>query len=802
MFFVTIVIQSMGGLFMIGKTELTNKNRDELIFLNTFKNIKTMDIILAGISLLISRATIMDDLTPFGISFLIAYMLRYDRNILMPIASSFGFMTIHGRAAIPYILVTWILFLSKGVIQDDKGKIVKIGIATAVLFTASKSLYILISDYYLYDIIMTLFESVIIFTLLYVFTYGIDAIKKGQGRVFTNEEMICGSIMIALSISGLQYLSIYSIVFKNVVAIALIIIFAYNKGPSVGATVGITIGIVTSMSQSTLPLVISVYGFSGLLSGLFKDLGRIGSSVGFIIGSSIISFYIDGSIESVVNIKESLAGILLFLLISRIKKSFEGNIVIGVSKSTQIEEAYSSRLRDMTYKRLSEISRVFEELSITFEKVSDKKKLVQQKDISKIIDNVVKDVCNDCAICKFCWEEDFYITYQLMVDMTSEYELNGHIDMDDLSEEFTKRCNKPDLIVNKINYFFEMYKLDYRWETKILESRQLVSQQLEGISTIIDDLAKQIHQNIRFKQDVEKSIYSTLKNANIDIIEVIVTETDKDDFEIYLELDRNSSEYKVRSVPKRVSEIIGLELITDKFYSNTTNGGDNIKIKLLKGNRFGAMTKVCRLDEGFNYISGDSYTFGEKTNNYYIALSDGMGMGHRASQESSITISLLEKFLEAGFDKELALKTINSILVLKSTDEMSTTIDMTVIDLYRGSTKFVKIGSAPTFIKRKDKVQIIDSNTMPAGILQDVDIQVYEDTLEDGDFVITVSDGVLDANEDADDKDKWLADIITNIDSVNPQTISDIIIDRAIEISDESKRDDMTVLVTKFWKRV
>ena len=315
-------------------------------------------------------------------------------------------------------------------------------------------------------------------------------------------------------------------------------------------------------------------------------------------------------------------------------------------------------------------------------------------------------------------------------------------------------------------------------------------------------MANQIHQNIRFKQDVERSIYSSLRNANIEIIEVIVTETDKDDFEIYLELDRSSSEYKVRSIPKRVSEIVGLELITDKFYSNTSNDGENIKIKLLKGNRFGAMTKVCRLDEGFNYISGDSYTFGEKTNNYYIALSDGMGMGHRASQESSITISLLEKFLEAGFDKELALKTINSILVLKSTDEMSTTIDMTVIDLYRGSTKFVKIGSAPTFIKRKDKVQIVNSHTMPAGILQDVDIQVYEDTLEDGDFVITVSDGVLDANEEVDDKDKWLADIIRNIDSVNPQTISDIIIDEAIEISEASKRDDMTVLVTKFWKRV
>lgn len=788
---------------MISKTEVTSADEEELIILKLLKGVKTIDLVSGLIALLISRATIMDELTPFGISFLIAYTLKYNRNILIPLASSLGVMSIHGRASIPYLITIWVMFLSRAITRrENKKNIVKIGLISCGVFALSKWIYIIISDYYLYDMIMTFFEAVIIFTLLYVFAYGISTIKKGQGRVFTNEETICGAMMIALSISGLQHISIYSVVLKNVVGIALVTMFAYNKGPSVGATVGITIGVVTSMSQNDLPLVISVYGFSGLLSGLFRDLGRMGTSAGFIIGVTIISFYIDGSIESVINIKESLLGILLFLIISKVMRGSNDSIVIGVSKSTQIEEAYSSRLRDMTHKRLAEISKVFKELSVTFEKVSDKKKLVQQKDVSKIIDNVANDVCSKCAICKFCWEEDFYITYQLMFDIASEFESSGRVDMDKLSSEFTKRCNKTDLVVNKINYFFEMYKLDYRWETKILESRQLVSQQLEGISSIIDDLANQIHQNVKFKQDVEKTIYSSLRNMRIDILEVIVTETDKNDFEIFLELDKSSSTQRVKSIPKIVSQIIGIELTADKFYSNRENERDNIKLKLLKGNRFGAMTKVCRLDEGFNYISGDSYTFGERKNNYYIALSDGMGMGHKASQESGITISLLEKFLEAGFDKELALKTINSILVLKSTEEMSTTIDMTVIDLYRGSTKFVKIGSAPTFIKRKSKVQVVNSNTMPAGILQDVDIQIYEDNLEDGDFVITVSDGVLDANETTDDKEKWLAGIIENIESGNPQTIADVIIDQAIEISDASKRDDMTVLVTKFWKRV
>ena len=788
---------------MLNKIGTIESKYQESAIFKFIANIKAAEIFTTILSLLISRATIMDELTPFGISFIVAYTAKCNRNILIPLASSIGIISVHGKHSIPYVATIWATYLISGLSKKEKQKdIVNVAITTVAFFIIIKGSYIIISDYYLYDIIMTLFEGIIIFTLIYIFTYGIKTMQKDYSRVFTSEEIICGAIMLALSISGLQEISIYGLTIKNIVGITLVSMFAYNKGASVGATVGITIGIVTSMSQSNLPLVISVYGVAGLLSGLFRDLGKIGSSVGFLVGSVIISFYIDGSLESVLKIKEILVGVLLFLTVSKVIKRFDSNIVIGVSKSTQIEEAYSSRLRDMTHKRLTEISKVFQELATTFEKVSDKKKLVQQKDISKLIDKLAEDVCSNCAICKFCWEEDFYITYQLMFEMTNTVELNGSISTSMLSDEFTKRCNKTDTIVNKINYLFEAYKLDYKWENKILESRQLVSQQLEGISNIIDDLASQIYENVRFKQDVEKSVYTSLRNMDIDVLEVIVTETEKNDFEIFLEVSGSCEMHKIKSIPKLVSDIVGLELTTDKFYSNSRYEGDNIKLKLLKGNRFGAITKVCRLDEGFNYISGDSYTFGERKNNYYVALSDGMGTGHKANQESNITISLLEKFLEAGFDKELALKTINSILVLKSTDEMSTTIDMSVIDLYRGKTKFIKVGSAPTFIKRKNRVEVINSHTLPVGILKDVDFQVYEKDLEDGDFVITVSDGVLDANEHTDDKEKWMSDIIQKIDTLNPQILADKIIDEALEISKDAKRDDMTVLVTKIWKRV
>ena len=90
-----------------------------------------------------------------------------------------------------------------------------------------------------------------------------------------------------------------------------------------------------------------------------------------------------------------------------------------------------------------------------------------------------------------------------------------------------------------------------------------------------------------------------------------------------------------------------------------------------------------------------------------LALSDGMGSGLRAAKESKTTINLLENFFEAGFNKEIALKTINSILMLRSSDEMFSTIDLTIFDKYSGEAEFIKIGAVSTFIKTQGKVDVI-----------------------------------------------------------------------------------------------
>ena len=185
-----------------------------------------------------------------------------------------------------------------------------------------------------------------------------------------------------------------------------------------------------------------------------------------------------------------------------------------------------------------------------------------------------------------------------------------------------------------------------------------------------------------------------------------------------------------------------------------------------------------------------------------LALSDGMGSGLRAAKESKTTINLLENFFEAGFNKEIALKTINSILMLRSSDEMFSTIDLTIFDKYSGEAEFIKIGAVSTFIKTQGKVDVIESSSLPIGILEEINIGVKKRKLQDGDIIVMLTDGALDSNYLVVDKEKWFMDELMKASSRNPQRIAEILFEKVRKVSKNNLRDDTTILVGKIWGNI
>ena len=203
----------------------------------------------------------------------------------------------------------------------------------------------------------------------------------------------------------------------------------------------------------------------------------------------------------------------------------------------------------------------------------------------------------------------------------------------------------------------------------------------------------------------------------------------------------------------------------------------------------------------YQQISGDSFSFLQKEEGQFLAsLSDGMGTGLNAYQESEKVVDLLEQFLEAGFSKETAVKMINSALVLRDQGKTFSTIDISSIDLYSGVCEFLKIGAATSFIKRGNWVEAITSTSLPAGVFQQTDYEKTCRKLYDGDMVIMVTDGVLDVLP-VEHQEKLMKDIILEHQTNNPKELADYILSRVRQYKSGRFLDDMTVLVMGIWKR-
>ena len=143
---------------------------------------------------------------------------------------------------------------------------------------------------------------------------------------------------------------------------------------------------------------------------------------------------------------------------------------------------------------------------------------------------------------------------------------------------------------------------------------------------------------------------------------------------------------------------------------------------------------------------------------------------------------------------------INSALVLNGREGMFSTVDICAVDLYTGICNFLKAGAASTFIKRDHWVEAISSESLAAGLVQQMDFDTASRKLYHGDYLIMMSDGVLDALP-LEHEEETMKEIIMDIREDTPKEISRGILERVLGYSDYQARDDMTVLVAGVWKK-
>lgn len=218
--------------------------------------------------------------------------------------------------------------------------------------------------------------------------------------------------------------------------------------------------------------------------------------------------------------------------------------------------------------------------------------------------------------------------------------------------------------------------------------------------------------------------------------------------------------------------------------------------KKIRNQYFHVEIGVAQAAKGNEEVCGDYYSYLElRDGKQAFILSDGMGNGSRAQQESRSAVQLVEQLLLAGFGQDAVIRTVNTILQLRSCEESFATLDVLLVDTENGAAEYLKIGAAPSFMRLSERVREIKSPSVPLGILNEVELKPVCVQLEDDTVIVMVTDGILEASLGQPD---WLKQYLAGQIHSHPQILADEIIHKANVLNGRRElRDDVTVLVCR-----
>ncbi|MGN0335266.1 MAG: SpoIIE family protein phosphatase [Lachnospiraceae bacterium] len=338
------------------------------------------------------------------------------------------------------------------------------------------------------------------------------------------------------------------------------------------------------------------------------------------------------------------------------------------------------------------------------------------------------------------------------------------------------------------------------WNCRMEEQRVAVAHQLTEISDIMADAVRRAYET-KEDQWLQEELRRHLRKRGVLLRSVFVYTNDAGRQEVYLTVKSGKRKcIPMKEVAEILSGVTGIPMMPSRE-SRAFVGNEYLSTCFVEQTKFEILYGVERAIGDHQQISGDSFSFFFREEGEFLAsLSDGMGSGLTAYQESEKVVDLLEQFLEAGFTKETAVKMINSALVLRSKEQTFSTMDIASIDLYSGVCEFLKVGASTSFIRRDSWVETITSTSLPAGIFHQTDLEKSSRKLYDGDMIIMMTDGVLDALP-VEFQEKMMKEIIMEHPTNNPKELADYILSRVRQYQENGFCDDMTVLVAGIWKR-
>ena len=798
------------------KKDVEQNSKIKKVFTNI---IDKKNILLYIVSIMISTIGFGQGVSPFSLALVAGCFACGIPALGVIILSLIGNIVGGGLSGtLNYILILLVFlatfFLVKPKYNEERRN-EKVKLGPAIFFSTLLVTIIetLVSGFTLYDILSSISIAIITFIFYKIFVNSLVVIRSyGERRAFSIEEVMGASLLLAIAVSALGNLQVFGFSVRNILSILIVLVLGWKNGMLVGTTSGVTIGVTLGIIADKEPVVIAAFALSGLVAGLLNRFGRIGVIVGFILGNGVLAYVTNGNTEPYIIFKEILiASIGLLAIPKNIHIDIED--VIGNSKFLPVFPKNALNKSKQTVEKLNTVSKAIHDMADTYKGVAatlikeeDIKEKNKQIFITELLNNI--DLLEDNMLYDDISDTEGKIVQDLFNTLTKKQEVtredllkifansNSYIvGFDDKDVSIYLEKNIQDML-RAINQAYKISKVNFIWEKKLEEKQKNISSQLAGVSKAISSIADEMNQDLSKKDNFEnekEEILVLLKQKQIEIQEIEIQKDERFVITIFIK-DEIATKKEISQI-----ENILTKVLQDQMVWNQNNAEENKQeLVFISDDKYQLQIgKTNKIKEN-STVSGDSMlSIRLKDGKYLIALSDGMGSGPEARKSSQIAIKMLERLLSSGFDKDTSISLINTA-ILNTTEEIFATLDIAIVDLYKGNIEFIKNGACPTYIKNKKRVQMLKSSTLPAGIVEQMQLTVYDRDIEQNDILVMCTDGVIDSNIEYKNKELWVKYLLEDIENENPQKIADIILQEAIDNHYGKVQDDMSILVCKF----
>lgn len=742
--------------------------------------------IVALCGFIASRGSVFERLLPFGLGFLSGCSVTYTPAAAIGVFIGY-FVPAVGNGGFRYVAALFAILAIKLLVSNYK-KIINNPIFLgsmaflANIFTSAVSMSS--GDMNFGDALTeSLLCSITAFFIMKVFKF-LSTEYSGASP----DELVSLLIGSGILILGFESFDFFSISLGKVLAVFLILSSAKFGGAVAGVICGVILSFVMALGGMPSSIGLS-FSIGGLMAGVFSAMGKYAQISVLMIFSFIGAMLTDDTNIVFTSLIESAIGSLLFVFLP-------SKVGIGLGKlfSSRPSCALPKGIKKSVTMRLELASNALRDVSQTVEQVSSELSRINSPDFSRVISAIEQDACAGCNLRVYCWEKRRESTVSAILEMTKAVKQGECSIENNVSDEFKDRCTRVSRVGNATYKRYSDYTSKIAAENRIDEVRSVVSDQFNGISDMLRDMADDFKRDEKFDNSMALNAAAALKNIDIRVQEA-GCRIDK--------FGRMTLEFKLKKSPELVINKLQvmklLSFVCEREFDvpNISESGGDIFIVLSEHPELKVDIGVEQISASGSNMCGDAYKyFNDGRGHFIMVLSDGMGTGGRAAVDGAMASGLMARLIKAGFGYNCSLRILNSSMLFKSTDESLATVDIASIDLFTGQTELYKAGAAPTIVRRSGKTGKAESTSLPAGILRDIGFDKATVKCKAGDIIILMSDGVTGMGTD------WIRAEIETWRDGSAQELATHLCRCAKRRRNDNHEDDITVMAAILSKAI